>query len=121
MAQFDLYVSLHRSEGFGYTMAEAMWLGVPVVATGYSGNMDFMSESNSYPVRYRETVVRENDCPFQLGTVWAEPDIGHAAALCDHICSDRKAAHAKAAQAQLAVRATVSVEAVAARLRGLLG
>ena len=120
MAQFDLYLSMHRSEGFGLTIAEAMWLGVPVVATGYSGNMDFMTEANSYPVRYRETVVRENEGPFQLGTVWAEPDVGHAAALCDHIYSDRKAARTKAAQAELDVRATVSVEAVAARLRELL-
>ena len=121
MAQFDLYLSMHRCEGFGSTIAEAMWLGVPVVATAYSGNMDFMNEANSYPVRYCETVVQKNDGPFQLGTVWAEPDVGHAAALCDHIYSDRKAARAKAAQAELDVRATVSVEAVAARLRELLG
>jgi glycosyltransferase involved in cell wall biosynthesis len=121
MAQFDLHVSLHRCEGFGYTIAESMWLGVPVVATGYSGNMDFMSEANSYPVRYRETVVRENEGPFQLGTAWADPDVDHAAALCDQVYGDRKAARAKAAQAEKDVRGMLSIDAVAARLRELLG
>jgi len=51
-AACDGYLSLHRSEGFGLTLAEAMMLGKPVVATGYSGNMDFMTASNSYPVDY---------------------------------------------------------------------
>ena len=48
----DCYVSLHRSEGFGNTLAEAMYLGKPVIATGYSGNMEFMTQQNSYPVDY---------------------------------------------------------------------
>lgn len=121
MAQMNLYVSLHRSEGFGYSLAEAMWLGTPVVATGYSGNMDFMTEANSYPVRYRETVVSENDGPFQLGTVWAEPDLAHAAALCDQVYRDREDARARSAKAERDVRAAASVEAVAARLAEILG
>ena len=49
----DAYASLHRAEGFGYTMAEAMALGRPVVATHYSGNADFMTPWNSFPVPYR--------------------------------------------------------------------
>ncbi len=49
----DAYASLHRSEGFGLTMAEAMALGKPVIATAYAGNMDFMTEENSYLVPYR--------------------------------------------------------------------
>src|SRR5213075_3478239 len=44
----DCYVSLHRSEGFGLTIAEAMALGKPVIATGYSGNIEFTNEDNSY-------------------------------------------------------------------------
>ena len=121
IAQFDLYISLHRCEGFGYTIAEAMWLGVPVVATAYSGNMDFMNQTNAYPVRFQECLVRENDGPFQIGTVWADPDVDHAAALCDQIYHDRDAARAKAVIAERDIRATVSVPAVAARLRELLG
>ena len=51
-AACDCYVSLHRAEGFGFTMAEAMYLGKPVIATGYSGNLDFMTAENSYLVDY---------------------------------------------------------------------
>ena len=43
----DCYVSLHRAEGFGYTLAEAMWIGKPVIATGYSGNVDYMSPTTA--------------------------------------------------------------------------
>lgn len=120
LAQLNLYVSLHRAEGFGYTIAEAMWLGVPVVATGYSGNLDFMYESNSYPVRYRECQVRIGEGPFQPGTVWADPDVDHAAELCDHIFTDRESTRLKTEQAEKDIRAMVSVGAVAARLRTLL-
>ena len=46
----DCYVSLHRAEGFGITLAEAMWLGKPAIATGFSGNLDFMTAESSYLV-----------------------------------------------------------------------
>ena len=49
-ARADCYVSLHRAEGFGLTLAEAMALGKPVIATGFSGNTDFMTPANSYLV-----------------------------------------------------------------------
>ena len=52
-ARADCYVSLHRSEGFGLTLAESMALGKPVIATGYSGNTDFMTPANSYLVDWR--------------------------------------------------------------------
>ena len=75
----DAFVSLHRAEGYGFGMAEAMLLGRPVVATGYSGNMDFMDESNSYPVGYRLVPVADGTYPFGEGQVWAEPDVEAAA------------------------------------------
>ena len=59
MAACDCYVSLHRSEGFGLTMAEAMAIGKPVIGTGYSGNVDFMNPENSYLVEY-ETRTRRS-------------------------------------------------------------
>jgi glycosyltransferase involved in cell wall biosynthesis len=82
----DVYVSMHRSEGFGLGIAEAMALGKPVIATSYSGNCDFMNSVNSCPLGYRLRAVRERDHEYQMGlrdvyvegAVWAEPDIGEA-------------------------------------------
>ncbi len=74
----DCFVSLHRSEGYGRGLAEAMYLGKPVIATGYSGNLDFMDETNSCLVRYSLINVEEGQYPYSEGQVWAEPDIDHA-------------------------------------------
>jgi glycosyltransferase involved in cell wall biosynthesis len=81
IASCDCYVSLHRSEGFGLTLAEAMYFGKPVIATGYSGNLDFMTEENSYLVRHRMTRIGEDALPYPADAVWAEPDAGHAVKL----------------------------------------
>ncbi|MEM7581935.1 MAG: glycosyltransferase [Acidobacteriota bacterium] len=75
----DAYVSLHRSEGFGFTMAEAMALGKPVIATGYSGNMDFMTEANSYPVPFERVHVGPGSAPYPADSYWAQPDVAAAA------------------------------------------
>jgi glycosyltransferase involved in cell wall biosynthesis len=75
----DSYISLHRSEGFGLGMAEAMYLGKPVIGTAYSGNMDFMNVENSYLVDYTLSSVPEGAYPFWQNQVWADPDIESAA------------------------------------------
>jgi glycosyltransferase involved in cell wall biosynthesis len=75
----DSYLSLHRSEGFGLGMAEAMALGKPVVATGYSGNLAFMRPDNSCLVGYRLVPVGADKYLQGEGQVWAEPDIADAA------------------------------------------
>jgi glycosyltransferase involved in cell wall biosynthesis len=77
----DCYVSLHRSEGFGLTMAEAMSLEKPVIATSYSGNMDFMMAANSFLVSYRLVELQRDYPPYKKGCVWAEPDLDHAVQL----------------------------------------
>ena len=81
MAACDAYVSLHRSEGFGLTMAEAMALGRPVIATGYSGNLDFMNEENSFLVPHDPVKVGAGNDPYPNGANWAEPDVPTAASL----------------------------------------
>ena len=78
-AECDCFVSLHRSEGFGRGPAEAMWLGKPVVVTGYSGNMDFTLPDNSLLVDYELVRVRAAEYPFHSQQVWAQPDEEHAA------------------------------------------
>lgn len=70
----DCYVSLHRSEGLGLTMAEAICAGVPVIATGYSGNVDFMNSSNSLLVPWNYATVGEGASPYDPSSRWAEPD-----------------------------------------------
>lgn len=74
----DCFISLHRSEGFGRGMAEAMFLGKPVIATGYSGNLDFMNDDNSCLVRYKLIYVKEGCYPYAKGQIWADPDVEHA-------------------------------------------
>lgn len=73
------YVSLHRAEGLGLGMAEAMYLGKPVIATAYSGNMEFMNEQNACLVPYRLIDVKQDEYPNAAGQVWADPDIDAAA------------------------------------------
>jgi glycosyltransferase involved in cell wall biosynthesis len=81
MAGCDCYVSLHRSEGFGLTMAEAMAIGKPVIGTGYSGNLDFMNERNSYLVEYELGRVGPDCEIYPPEGSWAKPSVEHAAEL----------------------------------------
>ena len=75
----DMLVSLHRAEGFGLAPAEMMYLGKPVVATGWSANMDFMTIDNSMPVHYTLEPLAETLGAYPAGPLWAEADVGHAA------------------------------------------
>ena len=73
------YVSLHRSEGLGFTMAEAMAYGKPVIATAYSANVEFMNEDNSLLVPYRLVEVGPGCDPYPPSARWADPDVQAAA------------------------------------------
>ena len=75
----DCYVSLHRSEGFGFGPAEAMALGKAVLATNWSGNTDYMRPNNCMPIDYQLITIEEDFGPYKKGQVWAEPDIAQAA------------------------------------------
>lgn len=92
LASCDCFVSLHRAEGFGLGMAEAMALGKPVIATGWSGNMDYMTPHNSFPVDYRLLPLARDAPPYPAGTIWAEPDVDHAALLMRRVRDDPEAA-----------------------------
>jgi hypothetical protein len=75
----DCFVSLHRAEGFGRCLAEALLLGKQVVATGFSGNLDYCQEPRVAIVRHKLVPLREGDYMWGNGQSWAEPDIDHAA------------------------------------------
>lgn len=70
----DCFVSMHRSEGFGRGLAEAMYLGKPVIATRYSGNLHFMNTNNSFLIDYELIDLKEGDYPYWQGQQWADAD-----------------------------------------------
>jgi glycosyltransferase involved in cell wall biosynthesis len=118
MAAADIVLSLHRSEGFGLVLAEAMLLGRPVVATGWSGNLAFMDPQSAALVGYR--LVAPDD-PRQVyhGAHWAEPDLAEAAAQLRRLADDAPARRALGACGQAAARARLGVAPLAAAVRDL--
>lgn len=84
----DAYVSLHRAEGFGLGMAECMRLGKPVIATGWSGNLEFMTAANSCLVNYTLVEVAPGEYLHHLGQHWADPDIDDAARYMKQLVDD---------------------------------
>ncbi len=116
MAACDCYVSLHRSEGLGLTMAEAMAWGKPVIATGYSGNLQFMTESNSFLVRWAPVAIPAGADPYPAGATWAEPDLQHAAALMRHVLEQPQDASSKGARAAADISSLHSPAAAGERL-----
>lgn len=120
MCAFDVYVSLHRSEGFGYTLAEAMLLGVPTVASRYSGNLDFMNDENSYLIDCKEIVVTKREGPFETGTVWGNPDIDHAVETLRRIRANYPEAVARTHRSFASLNDTVSPAGVAKAITRIL-
>jgi glycosyltransferase involved in cell wall biosynthesis len=100
VASCDCYVSLHRSEGLGLTIAEAIAYGKPVIATGYSGNLDFMDEGSSYLVPYRPSPIPPDWWAYVPGAEWAEPDVLAAANLMRRVWEDPEDARARGEQAR---------------------
>ena len=100
----NCYVSLHRAEAFGLTLAEAMACGKPVIATGYSGNLDFMSDEDSFLVPYRMVEIKENHGPYKAGQYWAEADPDYAVDFMRYVESNREKAAEIGARGRTKVR-----------------
>jgi glycosyltransferase involved in cell wall biosynthesis len=108
----DCVISLHRSEGFGLTLAEAMFLGKPVIATAYSGNMDFTRFDNSFLVGYRLKPVGKHNDPYDEDVLWADPSIEQAAEHMRTIIGNPETRQKLAVAGQEFVRRRLSPEAV---------
>ena len=117
MAACDAYVSLHRSEGFGLTMAEAMAIGKPVIGTGYSGNLDFMNAANSYLVEYELGRVGPDCEIYPPEGTWARPSVEHAADLMRRVVERPEEASAIGARAREDIGRELSAQATGAAMR----
>lgn len=88
LAACDTYVSLHRSEGLGLTVAEAMALGKPVICTDYSGTQEYANAQNAYLVPFALVPVGPGAEPYPPDARWAEPDVAAASALMREVVAD---------------------------------
>jgi hypothetical protein len=112
----DCFVSLHRAEGFGRGLGEAMMLGRLAMGTGWSGNVDFMTPGNSLLVRHRMVKLKRDSYPHWRGQSWAEPDIDHALELLRPVLADPSRGRAMALRGQAEVFRSHGHRAVGIRI-----
>ncbi len=111
----DAFVSLHRSEGYGLAIAEAMYLGLPVIGTGYSGNMDFMTPGNSFVISNKLVPVPLDAYPHAEDQCWAEPDLDEATARMVELVDDPAAGRMIGARGSRSIRTNFSYRAAGLR------
>ena len=116
----DVFISLHRSEGFGFGAAEALAAGKAVVSTDYSGTTDFITEETGYPVEHDLIPVREGEYPEWQNQVWAEPRIQSAVSALQRIHTDRATAREKGQKGREMMIKLYSPAAVGAHIKELL-
>jgi glycosyltransferase involved in cell wall biosynthesis len=113
MASIDCFVSLHRAEGFGLGMAEAMACGKAVIATPWSGNADFTRADNAMLVDYTLVPLARDLGPYRQGRLWAEPDIASAADAMRKVAESRALRERLGARGLQTVARELSPEALA--------
>ena len=114
-AACDCFVSLHRSEGFGFNIAESMAAGRLAIATDFSGNVDFMNAENSIPIPYKLRPVQASDYLNGQGQYWAEPNHEAAVEAMRWVVDHRDEAEALGRQAQAYMAANHSFESIGKR------
>ena len=113
MASCDAYVSLHRSEGFGRIIAEAMLLGIPTVTTNFSGNVDFCTQETSYLVDGELIPLNASEYLFAEGQFWCDPDISQASSQLIRVRNNASERLKFTKSAQRNIAENYSIEAVA--------
>jgi glycosyltransferase involved in cell wall biosynthesis len=108
----DCYVSPHRSEGFGLTVAEAMHYGRAVIATDFGGTTDFVREGVAFPLQYALQELSADRGPYAKGNVWADPSVTHLRELMRMVASNPALCAEVGAAASAAVKDQFSKEAV---------
>lgn len=108
----DCFVSLHRAEGFGRGLAEAMLLSIPVIATGWSGNADFCTPDTAAMVDFELVPLEPGAYPFGEGQLWAEPSVEHAATQMRRVKNDQARRDTLVDRARTHCYAVHSAEAV---------
>jgi glycosyltransferase involved in cell wall biosynthesis len=120
----DAYVSLHRSEGSGLGMAEAMSFARIVIGTGFSGCTDFLNEQTGFPVPFVLRAVAPHEYSWSEGQFWAEPDMDAAIATMQRVYEARDLARERATAGQMLVlqkfSATVVGQAMKERIVRLI-
>ncbi len=113
----DCYVSLHRGEGWGYPLFEAASRGKPVIATNYSGPLDYLDPQAHSLIRCQPTAVRQPYLYYHPSMRWAEPDLAHASELMRWVYYNRDRARGQAARAAKEIQRAYSLESVGAMAR----
>jgi glycosyltransferase involved in cell wall biosynthesis len=116
----DCFVSLHRSEGFGRNIAEAMLLEKPVIVTAHSGNMDFTGSDTAALVPARLITLADGDYPFGTGQTWAEADVVAAARLMRRMVTDATWRQSIARSGRIRIERSYSPHAVGERWQEVL-
>jgi glycosyltransferase involved in cell wall biosynthesis len=116
----DCYVSLHRSEGLGLTISEAMTLGRPVIATGYSGNLDFLSGANSFIVPGLRVKVGHGAEGYSPEAMWMEPNVSEAAKYMRYVYENQAEAAQKGLRGQADILRAFDVASCGAIMKGRL-
>lgn len=114
-AACDCFVSLHRSEGFGFAVAEAMYLGKPVIATDWSATSEYLNATNGAPVPATLVTLEKNHGPYAKGQTWANPDLDAAARWMQRLFSDRALGERLGAAARATIEREFSLKAIGAR------
>ena len=116
-AACDCFVSLHRSEGFGLAIGEAMFLGKPVISTDWSAPAEFVTAENGCPVRWHPMTLDRSHGPYGRGSTWAEPEVSHAAEWMRRLVADRGLAARLGAAARVTMETRFAPAVIGARYR----